>query len=293
MPRFFGKQKSITFKNQPVQVPHPPRKVLMPPATCPKLILLRTLEFLKSFKLSSAGVIKLPILGRSNNMVILRDFPKIIVYEVWVGVIHHDLCRIGWFFLKAMSKSETYAAKRDILGGSSQLGYVVNNHSDRFCPLRIGLWDPFQIAELHGLYMGVESKPLTSTGMILQVANLKFVRTMSCRFSFLVKFLVSFFLGKACQKAWHFSSASRCTCQIQWHFDPELDDKIAQMMGNAYEPLNHCFKHGIRFDTLKRNREKNGFRVPALICHLAPLPPPTKSLAKPRSQGSSINFHGI
>ena len=23
---------------------------------------------------------------------------------------------------------------------------LVNNHGDRFCPLRIGLWDPFQIA---------------------------------------------------------------------------------------------------------------------------------------------------
>ena len=29
-----------------------------------------------------------------------------------------------------MSKRENYEAKRDILGGSSQLGYVVNNHSN-------------------------------------------------------------------------------------------------------------------------------------------------------------------
>ena len=33
-----------------------------------------------------------------------------------------------------------------ILGGSSQLGYVVSNHGDRFRPLRIFLWDPFQMA---------------------------------------------------------------------------------------------------------------------------------------------------
>ena len=34
-------------------------------------------------------------------------------------------------------------------------GYVVNNPGDGSCPLRIGLWDPLQMAELHGLYMGV------------------------------------------------------------------------------------------------------------------------------------------
>ena len=31
------------------------------------------------------------------------------------------------------------------------LGYVVNNHGDRFRPLSIRLWDSFQMAELHGL----------------------------------------------------------------------------------------------------------------------------------------------
>ena len=30
-------------------------------------------------------------------------------------------------------------------------GYVVNNPGDGSCPLRIGLWDPFQMAELHAL----------------------------------------------------------------------------------------------------------------------------------------------
>ena len=29
---------------------------------------------------------------------------------------------------------------------SSQLGYVVHNHGDRFRPQFLGLWDPFQMA---------------------------------------------------------------------------------------------------------------------------------------------------
>ena len=35
---------------------------------------------------------------------------------------------------------------------------MVNNHGDGYSPLRIGLWDPFQMAELHGLYMVLTSK---------------------------------------------------------------------------------------------------------------------------------------
>ena len=36
-----------------------------------------------------------------------------------------------------------------VLGESSQLGYVVNKHGDRFHPhINIGFWDPFQMAEL-------------------------------------------------------------------------------------------------------------------------------------------------
>ena len=34
------------------------------------------------------------------------------------------------------------------------LGYVVNNHGDRCCPLKINFGDPFPMAELHGLQMG-------------------------------------------------------------------------------------------------------------------------------------------
>ena len=35
------------------------------------------------------------------------------------------------------------------------LGYVVSNHGDRKCPLRIGLWDPFQMAFHSMAYKGV------------------------------------------------------------------------------------------------------------------------------------------
>ena len=41
--------------------------------------------------------------------------------------------------------------------------------SDWFSHLRIGLWDPFQMAELHGLYMGVILTSYVRPGMILQV----------------------------------------------------------------------------------------------------------------------------
>ena len=41
-----------------------------------------------------------------------------------------------------------------ILGGSSQLGYVVNNHGDRKSPKDRAMWDPFQMAELHGFLNG-------------------------------------------------------------------------------------------------------------------------------------------
>ena len=34
-------------------------------------------------------------------------------------------------------------------------GYVVNSHGDRCCPLRAGLWDPFQMAVLWLINGGV------------------------------------------------------------------------------------------------------------------------------------------
>ena len=46
---------------------------------------------------------------------------------------------------------------------------MVNKHGDRFRPLRIGSWDPLQMAELHGLYMGVILSTEPIPGMILQV----------------------------------------------------------------------------------------------------------------------------
>ena len=47
------------------------------------------------------------------------------------------------------------------------LGYVVSNHGDRFRPLRIGLWDPLQMA-CSWLINGGDPNYLL-TGMILQV----------------------------------------------------------------------------------------------------------------------------
>ena len=52
--------------------------------------------------------------------------------------------------------------------GLPGLGYVVvNNHGDRCCPLRIGLWDPLQMA-VSWLINGGDPNYLL-TGMILQV----------------------------------------------------------------------------------------------------------------------------
>ena len=44
------------------------------------------------------------------------------------------------------------------------LGYVVNNHGDGFRPLRIGLWDPFQMAELLWLLNGGDPNHLHPLG---------------------------------------------------------------------------------------------------------------------------------
>ena len=38
-----------------------------------------------------------------------------------------------------------------VLGGSSQLGYVVNGHGDHKSPKDRVVLDPFQMAELYGL----------------------------------------------------------------------------------------------------------------------------------------------
>ena len=53
-----------------------------------------------------------------------------------------------------------------VLGGSSQLGSVVNNHGDRFRPLRIGLF-LFQMAFSWRINGGDRNYLLI--GMILQV----------------------------------------------------------------------------------------------------------------------------
>ena len=45
-----------------------------------------------------------------------------------------------------------------LLGGSSQLGYVVSNPGDRFRPQFLGLFH-FQMAELHGLHTNWDGPP--------------------------------------------------------------------------------------------------------------------------------------
>ena len=54
-----------------------------------------------------------------------------------------------------------------LLGGSSHL--VVNNHGDRFRPLSVGLWDPFQIGRTSWLINGGDPDHHVSDrpGMIL------------------------------------------------------------------------------------------------------------------------------
>ena len=47
----------------------------------------------------------------------------------------------------------------------------VRHHGDRYCPLRIGLWDPFRMA-MKIAYNWVWSWPLTSPGMILQIPQI-------------------------------------------------------------------------------------------------------------------------
>ena len=49
--------------------------------------------------------------------------------------------------MPAGSATQTW---RIILG----LGYVVKIHGDRFRPLRIGLWDPFQMTNINWLIIG-------------------------------------------------------------------------------------------------------------------------------------------
>lgn len=61
-----------------------------------------------------------------------------------------------------------------VLGGSSQLGSVVNNHGDPVRPPRISvLWDPFQMGtvhDVHGLYKwGVTNVSYYIAGIIFQV----------------------------------------------------------------------------------------------------------------------------
>ena len=86
-------------------------------------------------------------------------------------VIHLDL-RINLLLLGAAERNTT----KFIEFGELCLEY---HPSTRKClitmvivsPLRIGLWDPFQMAEVHGWHKWGWSEPLTSPGVILQVGT--------------------------------------------------------------------------------------------------------------------------
>ena len=67
-------------------------------------------------------------------------------YIPWFqSLLHHYLGNILVFFPSTLSKSKiTMVGSRPLR--ISKLVSVVNDHGDRCCPLRIGLWDPFQMA---------------------------------------------------------------------------------------------------------------------------------------------------
>ena len=47
---------------------------------------------------------------------------------------------------------------------------VVNNNGDRCCPLRIGIWDPFQLACIHAFFQTRVTNYLLS-GVTLQLSH--------------------------------------------------------------------------------------------------------------------------
>ena len=67
------------------------------------------------------------------------------------GVLHHPHKKTdGW---KEKDKHRPKPRRSQSLNTGSiipGLGYVVNNHGDYKSPNSMGLWIPFQMAELHG-----------------------------------------------------------------------------------------------------------------------------------------------
>ena len=84
-------------------------------------------------------------------------FPFWLIFFRWVETTNQHWLTLGktsrferkeennW--LKSALREGDGAAWRIIPG----LGYMVSNHGEYISPLRIGLWDPLQMAELHGL----------------------------------------------------------------------------------------------------------------------------------------------
>ena len=77
-------------------------------------------------------------------------------------------------------------------------GYVMNNHGDRFRPLRIGLWDPFPngrfMADING---GDPNVPLTSVlgahpPSRLKVTTSRFEQRVVSKFSLTIPIKVTF-----------------------------------------------------------------------------------------------------
>ena len=56
-----------------------------------------------------------------------------------------------WFFEPSIDSSIGRDLDPYLEDGLPGLGSVANNHGDRFRPQDMGLWDPFQMAEIYGL----------------------------------------------------------------------------------------------------------------------------------------------
>ena len=105
--------------------------------------------------------IHLPQLGVSPHAAPPPLFPTSNGDQFAVNLLSIELGSTGqiwkfWRNCRRLSPSGTGVVKFRGREGPSWriirgLGYVVNNHGDCVRPLRIWLWDPFQMAELHGL----------------------------------------------------------------------------------------------------------------------------------------------
>ena len=73
-------------------------------------------------------------------------------------VMEHLVTMVKLYMVIMGIHEPSFLTKGQLLGGSCHLGYVVNNHGPwLITPLRIGLWDPFQMAFSSWLINGGES----------------------------------------------------------------------------------------------------------------------------------------